>query len=512
MRFISPKYRILFYGIAISSALILSLAWRPSLHLWKARSQVQEALPLLPQGYADDISRLNKTAIDSQMQISPDTAIAIAQLRSLLVYARQKQLPISIAGARHSMGGHTIAPSGLYLDMLPFNHMQLDTLDGSLLVGAGALWSEVIPYLNQYGRAVAIMQSDNAFSVGGSLSVNCHGWQHNQPPISSTVHSLRLLTADGKVLHCSRSENEELFSLVLGGYGLFGIILEAKLQTVPNELYSYHRLVMDADKYLDYYSQHIDQNPEVRMVYGRLNVSRDHFLEKAMLNYFVYKSPAPEKSSLPDPGMTGLKRSIFLGSKEDEYGKKLRWNSEQAFTKTLIGSTYTRNQIMNESPALYLNQSPERTDVLHEYFIPRSNFVAFVRQLQQLVPRHQADLLNITIRNVYPDQDSHLRYAHEEVFAFVMFFNQAITPEAEADMQVLTRQLTDAALQLGGTYYLPYRLHQSQEQFDQSYPMGREFFARKRVFDPEERFQNMFYQQYGKPAAGLTVRQEQLAH
>lgn len=95
----------------------------------------------------------------------------------------------------------------------------------------------VIPYLDAPGRSVAIMQSNDSFSVGGSISVNCHGWQLDRPPIIDSVESFRLLTADGEIRQCSRSENVELFALVPGGYGLFGVILDVRLRVVPNERY-----------------------------------------------------------------------------------------------------------------------------------------------------------------------------------------------------------------------------------------------------------------------------------
>ena len=77
------------------------------------------------------------------------------------------------------------------------------------------------------GPAPMVMQSNHDFTVGGSLSVNCHGWHANSEPIAGTVQSLRLLTADGDVVPCSSQENPELFHLALGGYGMFGAILEA---------------------------------------------------------------------------------------------------------------------------------------------------------------------------------------------------------------------------------------------------------------------------------------------
>src|SRR5207244_4184420 len=110
---------------------------------------------------------------------------------------------------------------GIVLNMLPFHHMHLDVPTKILTVGSGARWSEVVPYLDKHDCSVAVMQASNSFSVGGSLSANCHGWQHNHAPIASTVQAFRLMQADGTIVRCSRTENAQLFRLVLGGYGLF---------------------------------------------------------------------------------------------------------------------------------------------------------------------------------------------------------------------------------------------------------------------------------------------------
>ena len=89
--------------------------------------------------------------------------------------------------------------SGLRVnDMLPFNQMSLDSERRLLTVGAGARWADIVPFLDHQGLAVAVMQSNNDFTVGGSLSVNCHGRQHNSRPIASTVESFRLAAAAGR--------------------------------------------------------------------------------------------------------------------------------------------------------------------------------------------------------------------------------------------------------------------------------------------------------------------------
>jgi FAD/FMN-containing dehydrogenase len=78
-----------------------------------------------------------------------------------------------------------------------------------------------------------------------------------------------------------------------------------------------------------------------------------------------------------------------------------------------------------------------------------------------------------------------------------MLFTQPLTPAGEERMKALTRRLIDEALAVGGTYYLPYRLHATREQFERAYPMARRFFALKRKYDPNEIFWNAFYATYG---------------
>ena len=192
-----------------------------------------------PQGFTNDASQLNLTRIDTIVQVLSDRKDIKDQLKNILKHARENNLKVSIAGAKHSMGGHTSYPDGIVLDMLPYNHMEVDTLNNILSIGSGALWEDAIRYLDKFGKSIAIMQAFSSFSIGGSISVNGHGWQKDLPPISSSVLSFTLMKADGEIINCSRDENEELFKAVIGGYGLFGIILDIKLHIVDNEALQY---------------------------------------------------------------------------------------------------------------------------------------------------------------------------------------------------------------------------------------------------------------------------------
>lgn len=431
--------------------------------------------------------------------IPVDQAQAEAQLAQLLQRARSNHLKVSIAGTRHSMGAHTIAENGLVVDMLPFHAMELNPERTLLRVQAGARWRQVLRYLNERGLSVEIMQSNDDFSVGGSLSVNCHGWQFGRPPIASSVEALRVMLGDGRIMRCSRSENAELFSLVLGGYGLFGIILEAELRVVPNEVYRMERFEVAARDYIKELTKQVQAKTNVAMVYGRLRVTPESFLQEAIINILSRQSQDGLVVSELGPGkFKTLKRAIFRGSAGSEYGKQLRWRAESSVEPWLAGDTFERNRLLAESSEWFANRSTNSTDILVECFIPPEKFETYLEDLRRIIPARQVDLLNVTVRHVKTDQDVFLRYADREMVALVMLFQQPMNVTGEEGMRRATQEIIASALRHGGRYYLPYRGHATKEQFYQAYPQAREFFAKKREYDPEEIFENGFYHHYGK--------------
>ena len=60
----------------------------------------------------------------------------------------------------------------------------------------------------------------------------------------------------------------------------------------------------------------------------------------------------------------------------------------------------------------------------------------------------------------------------------------------------MTVELIERVLALGGSYYLPYRLHASRDQLRRAYPKLDAFVAAKRRYDPQLRFRNAFWDTY----------------
>jgi FAD/FMN-containing dehydrogenase len=267
---------------------------------------------------------------------------------------------------------------------------------------------------------------------------------------------------------------------------------------VPNTAYRIERAVMPSSDYAARYASDVLAAPDVGLAFGRLSVAREGFLSEAILT--IARTAPDAASPLPALGpveVSALRRAVFRGSVGSDYGKELRWEAERDWQRLVAPALVTRNQMLNGSVDEYVTHAADRTDILQEYFVPSARLEDFLAALRGIIPRHPCDLLNATIRDLRADTDTVMRYADQDQFALVLFFEMDRTAEADRAMEALTRELIDAALAQGGRYYLPYRLHATREQFRRAYPQAERFFADKRRCDPDELFQNEFYRRYG---------------
>src|SRR6266511_1357429 len=183
-------------------------------------------------------SQLNRTRV--RELLTPRTRDELAQI---VHSASRKGLPISFSGCRHSTGGQQFATDSICIDARPLDRViSFDQERGLIEAEAGIQWPKLIrTYLDaqadkakQWGIAQKQTGADT-FTLGGSLSSNVHGRGLAMKPLISNIESFTLINADGKSIRCSRHENNELFRLAIGGYGLFGLTDTVTLRLVPRQ-------------------------------------------------------------------------------------------------------------------------------------------------------------------------------------------------------------------------------------------------------------------------------------
>ena len=455
-------------------------------------------------GFIDDASHLNKTAIYGVVKTSSEDDI-----RNALAFARQKNLKITCAGQQHTMGGQTFTHGGIVLDLRDFNRISLDKQHKTAIVQSGVRWWQLQEFLDKEGLAVKAMQSINIFSVGGTLSVNAHGIDPEPGPVAPTVRALRVMLSDGSVVKASPSENAELFRHVLGGYGLFGVILDAELDIVDNEMYRRETLYVDYTDYPKYYKANVETNGQTGLVYGRLSVAPQSFLKETAVHLYTKTQFDASLPPLTPEKHDTFNRFVINFSKTGALGRWFRWTLEK-YAEPHLHACVTRNAAMSGKGECLVSRNAEMydnmaylenrlrdTDILQEYFVPYDRMPEFVDGLRNVVRINGANLINVTIRTVHKDDVTALPYAKQDMFGFVLYFNVKFNEKDNEILRKTTTDLIDVAQRAGGTYYLPYQLFYSPEQLRKAYPEIDDFFAMKRKYDPTGLFTNKFYEKHG---------------
>ena len=207
---------------------------------------------------ATDVARLLPTKV-----LRIDRVRRIEQLQDILREAKQNGWKVSIAGSRHSQGGHTYYNGGVVLDMRDFDRvLALDRDKKTITAEAGATWDDVQRHINPHGLAVKVMQSSYVFTIGGTMSANAHGRDLDKTSFVETVLSFHLMLPDGKIVNVSRAENPELFKLVIGGYGMFGVIVDATLQLTDDVAFERRAVVMDYRDFPAYFARKMSAYPD----------------------------------------------------------------------------------------------------------------------------------------------------------------------------------------------------------------------------------------------------------
>ncbi len=447
-----------------------------------------------------DVARLTPARVE---RVEP--VREVEPLRAVLREAAQRGLKVSISGSRHSQGGHTYTAGGVVLNMRGFNRVRaVDAAAMKVTVESGATWDEVQRAIAPQGLAVKVMQSSNIFTVGGTLSANAHGRDLDVTQVVEVVESFRLLLADGTVVDVSRDENAELFSLVIGGYGLYGVILDVTLRVTRDEVYDQRAVSMDYREFPGYFAR-LESDPETVLMLARPSIDPDpeSFLrEMVVATWRRAGSGVSGRFGLTEEAHVWRDRFFFGLSRRFGWAKSLRWTLQKRFE---LGAgdarVVSRNNSMRPplAPLEFLDYRSRRdTDIIQEYYVPVESFVPFMDRFRAILVADEVNVLSSTVRYVTPNATPVLAYApHRPVFAIIQMSNVPLSAEGQARAEAVTRRLVDAALEHGGTYYLTYQLYPTPEQLHRAYPNALHAFERKRHYDPGELFSNQFYERYG---------------
>lgn len=435
-----------------------------------------------------DVSQLDRTVVDRVLRPASERDIARA--------LADTRLPVSIGGARYSMGGQIACPGSLHLDMRGMRRLvHLDAANRRVRVQAGMRWRDLQALIDPHDLSIAIMQSYSNFTIGGSVSVNCHGRYVGKGALVNSLRALRLVTAGGETLELSRDAHPDLFSAAVGGYGGLGVITEVELDLDRNGRIAREAEFVAMDDYPDWFRERVLGTGDA--VLHNADLSPPHFDRPLAITWRRSDAPLTLADRLvPENLDYDREQNLIWSASELPFGDSVR---ERVMTRAQLRDrpvVLRNHEASLDADSLEPRTRRISTYLLQEYFVPERHFAVFARQLQRVLAAHDTDVLNVSIRHAPVDRDTLLAWAREDVFSFVLYHKQRSTRGADRATAVWTRRLIDAALACEGRYYLPYRLHATPEQFRHAYPESTAFAELKARLDPGRRFRNALWERY----------------
>ncbi len=451
-------------------------------------------------------SRLNPTIVKKRVAVK-----SCQEIIDLIQIAHSDGDRICIAGGRHAMGGQQFLTSGLLIDTNAMkNIIDFDYEHGLIKLEGGIFWTDLISYLQkeQQGKdhqwTIAQKQTggDN-LSIAGSISANGHGRGLSMPPLVADVESFELILQDGEIVECSRDENIELFSLAIGGYGMFGVIASVTLRLIPRRKLRRTVELVSADEAIE----KLEFYKSTGAAYGDFQFSIDHkskdFLSKGILSVYTpadeMQEPSPNNKLL---SLENWRQLLYLAHTNksvafDKYvNHYLATNGQLYWSDTFQLATYLEDyhKALDEK----LPGCCQGTEMISELYVPRNKLGDFMRDAGKLLRQGCADVIYGTVRIIEKDNETFMPWAKQRYACTVINLHVEHTPHQIAWASKAFCDLISLAISFGGSYFLTYHRFAGRDQLLTCYPEMPEFIKHKTNYDPKGLFWSDWFEHCNK--------------
>ncbi|TIS61350.1 MAG: FAD-binding oxidoreductase, partial [Mesorhizobium sp.] len=145
-------------------------------------------------------------------------------------FARENGLLVSVRGGGHNIAGSAVCEGGLMIDLSLMKSVRVDVAAKRAWVGPGATLADVDRETQAFGLAVPTGINSTTGIAGLTLGGG-FGWITRKFGLTiDNLVSADVVTADGKLLRASQSENPDLFWALRGGGGNFGVVTAFEFQ------------------------------------------------------------------------------------------------------------------------------------------------------------------------------------------------------------------------------------------------------------------------------------------
>ena len=156
-----------------------------------------------------------------------------ADVITAIQFAQTERLPVSVRGGGHSVGGLAVCDQGMVIDLSHMKGLEVDPVTSTARAEAGLTLGEFIRGTEPFGLAtttgIVSTTGLSGLTLGGGI-----GWLMGRYGLTiDNLRSVDVVTAEGKRLTASATQEADLFWAVRGGGGNFGIATSFEFQLHP---------------------------------------------------------------------------------------------------------------------------------------------------------------------------------------------------------------------------------------------------------------------------------------
>ena len=399
-------------------------------------------------------------------------------------------------GMGRSYGDPAQNGGGLVIDIQELNKIHdIDPSTGIVDVDSGVTLDQLMKAALPYGLWVPVLPGTRQVTIGGAIGPDIHGKNHHSAgSFGNHVLSMELLVADGRVLHLEPEGSADdpdgsLFWATVGGMGLTGIILRARIQMTFTETAYF---ISDTVR-----TSTLDETIE----------EHSHGQEEG----YTYSSAWFDAiSAPPKTGRSTISRgSLATLAQLEEFAPKLaknplKFSAPQLMTVPDIFPSWTMNKLTLSAigEAYYMMGSPSQNDILNltQFYQPLDMIAEWNRgygkagflQYQFVVPTDAVE----PFKQIIYDIQSSGHYTALNVFKLfgegnraplsypMRGWNVCVDFPIRNGLHSFLDRLDEQVMEFGGRLYLAKESRTSAEKFHKMYPEMDSWLETRRAIDP----------------------------
>ena len=447
-------------------------------------------LPLTPRS----LTGFGQTAPSvAQVLSTPDVEVIAAAVRQVADASASSpsylRRGIVARGLGRSYGDHACNGGGIVVDMTRLNRIHSLSSETAIAdVDAGVSLDQLMKTALPFGLWVPVLPGTRQVTVGGAIGSDIHGKNHHSAgSFGNHVLSLDLLMADGEVRTLTPDgADSELFWATIGGNGLTGIVIRARIAMTRTETAYFIAdgiATANLDETIAVHTDGSEDNFTYSSAWfdlisappklGRAAVSRGSLAKLDQLPAKLAKNPlkfdAPQLLKVPDIFPVSAMNKLSFTAIGEVYYR--------------LGGTYS-GKIMNLSQFYHMldlvsgwnNAYGPKGFAQHQFLVPPDALDEFKAIIRWIQTSGQYSALNV-FKLFGPGNRAPLSFP-------MAGWNVAMDFPVKAGVNEFLNELDDRAMEFGGRVYTAKDSRVNAEKFHRMYPRIDEWIATRRKADP----------------------------